>query len=162
MMASLAINYSDYVFIDFGSGKGKALLLAAEWPFKAIRGVEFAPALHRVAEANFRTYKNPAQRCLDLRSHCMDATEFELPADPLVIYFYNPFNELVLSTLLSRIRQSVKTSPRDVWACYYHPIAHRPLDESPFFSPVELTDVYRIYRLNPNSCRDDASAGIPV
>jgi hypothetical protein len=51
-IGSLPIHHEDFVFIDFGSGKGKALFLAAEWPFKAIIGVEFAPALHRIAESN--------------------------------------------------------------------------------------------------------------
>ena len=46
VLASLQIAFHDYTFIDFGSGKGRALLLASEFPFKRIIGLEFSPELH--------------------------------------------------------------------------------------------------------------------
>jgi hypothetical protein len=149
-IGSLPIHHEDFVFIDFGSGKGKALFLAAEWPFKAIIGVEFAPALHRIAESNIQTYRNPAQRCRDLRSINMDASEYELPAEPAVLYFYNPFSEPLLRKILERVRRSLEQNPRELWACYYHPHAHRPLDESPLFEVVSVTKSHRIYRARPD------------
>jgi hypothetical protein len=39
------IAFEDYTFVDFGSGKGRALLLASEYPFKRILGLEFSPEL---------------------------------------------------------------------------------------------------------------------
>jgi hypothetical protein len=46
----------DFTFIDLGSGKGRALLMASAYPFKRIIGVEFMPELHRVAQENIRKY----------------------------------------------------------------------------------------------------------
>ncbi|MBZ5489392.1 MAG: class I SAM-dependent methyltransferase [Acidobacteriia bacterium] len=46
----------DFTFIDLGSGKGRALLMAAQYGFKRIIGVEFMPELHRVAQENIRKY----------------------------------------------------------------------------------------------------------
>ena len=45
VMAALEIAFEDFTFIDFGSGKGLALLLAPEYPFRRIIGLEFAPEL---------------------------------------------------------------------------------------------------------------------
>jgi hypothetical protein len=47
VMAGLEIAFENFTFIDFGSGKGRALLLASEFPFRGIIGLEFAPELHR-------------------------------------------------------------------------------------------------------------------
>jgi hypothetical protein len=157
LLASLPIRHAEFVFIDLGSGKGKALLLAAEWPFKAVIGVEFAPALHQVALANFRTYSNPNQKCFNLCSRNTDVTAFEFPAEPSVLYFFNPFSEIVLRGVLENLHRSLAACPREVWACYAHPYAHGPLDASPDFELVSATTSCRIYRAHritgPSSVR---------
>jgi predicted O-methyltransferase YrrM len=50
-------------FIDFGSGKGRALWMASEYPFRQLIALEFSPELHRIAEANITRYFSPTQRC---------------------------------------------------------------------------------------------------
>jgi hypothetical protein len=144
-ISSLPIQHETYTFVDYGSGKGKALLLATEWPFKACIGVEFAPAFHCVAESNFRTYVNPAQRCRDLRSVNTDAAKFDPPPGPLVLYFFNPFMEPILSAVLKRIGDSLEHSPRDIWVVYSAPYA-RSFDESPLFDLVATVRSSRGYR----------------
>ena len=56
MMASLNINFQEFTFIDLGSGKGRVLLMAADYPFRRILGVELFPALHHVAQQNLDAY----------------------------------------------------------------------------------------------------------
>ena len=48
----------DFTFIDLGSGKGRVLLMASDYPFKKIIGVEFMPELHRAAQENITGYSN--------------------------------------------------------------------------------------------------------
>ncbi len=146
MTAMLPIDHGRFTFVDFGSGKGRALLLASEWPFKAIVGIEFAPHLHRIAESNIRSYRHAGQRCHALRAVCADATDFVLPDEPCVLYFYNPFGEVVLSHVLANVRRSLAGCPRDLWACYANPYAHAPLDDAPFLSLVHAAAGFRIYR----------------
>ena len=43
-------------FIDLGCGKGRAVLLASEYPFAHVIGVEIAPQLHRIAVENVARY----------------------------------------------------------------------------------------------------------
>ena len=43
MVESVTLAPGTHVFVDLGSGKGRALMLAASYPFKRIVGVEFSP-----------------------------------------------------------------------------------------------------------------------
>src|ERR1700733_6367017 len=52
----LALNYRRFSFVDVGSGKGRALLLAMDYPFREILGVELSPELDRIARANVARY----------------------------------------------------------------------------------------------------------
>src|SRR5277367_2346382 len=76
LMAALDFRFEDYTFIDFGSGKGRALLLASEFPFERILGLEFASELHKAAEENIRRYKSETQKCRDIASLNVDFADF--------------------------------------------------------------------------------------
>ena len=62
-LSALAIPHERFLFIDFGCGKGRAVLLAAELPFQRVVGVDFSQELVAIARNNWATYRNPAQRC---------------------------------------------------------------------------------------------------
>src|SRR5579871_1545033 len=49
LLRSLNANYSDFEFVDLGAGKGRTLLVAAEFPFRKIAGVELSPTLAETA-----------------------------------------------------------------------------------------------------------------
>lgn len=115
MLADLPEDLGDFVFVDFGSGKGRALLLASDYNFKKIIGVEFARELHAVAERNIAAYKNPRQRCFDIQAACMDAARFEIPDEECVFYFYYPFGEQVMSTVLDNVAASYARRPRRMY-----------------------------------------------
>jgi SAM-dependent methyltransferase len=146
MIASLPIRFEDHAFVDFGSGKGRALLLASDFPFRQITGVEFSPTLHAIAEENLRRYRSSSQRCTRLRSVCLDALELPLPDTPAVLYFYNPFAEEVMSRLLGRVRRSLEERPRSIYVIFYHAVLRELLAK---LGPLELfreTPKYCIYR----------------
>jgi predicted RNA methylase len=84
ILSELDIDYTKYVFIDFGSGKGRVLLLACEYPFKKVIGVEFARELHEMAVRNIRSYRSATQKCHDVQSVLCDATEYEIPPEPAI------------------------------------------------------------------------------
>jgi SAM-dependent methyltransferase len=121
LLSQLKISFEDFVFVDFGSGKGRALLLAAEFPFKRIVGVEFAPELHAIAQRNIRSYENPKQRCSNIESICMDFSEYELPDEPCVLYFFDPCEGSVLAKTLENIRSSLERRPRTIYLLYVAP-----------------------------------------
>ena len=71
LLRHLDVDYARFTFIDFGCGKGKVLLLAAELPFQRIIGIEFSPALARVAEENLKSYRGK-RRCSNVQVTCAD------------------------------------------------------------------------------------------
>jgi SAM-dependent methyltransferase len=85
------IPFENFTFIDLGSGKGRVLLMASEFAFRKIRGVEFSEVLNRTAQKNIENYRNPAQKCRDIEAVWSDAASFTPPPGPLIYYMFNPF-----------------------------------------------------------------------
>jgi SAM-dependent methyltransferase len=106
-----------FTFVDLGSGKGKALLLAGELPFARIVGVEFSEALHRQALRNVA--RSPHARRIVAR--CDDATRYHLPDDPLVLFLFNPFGEEVMRPLLERVLAWTRTHALPLYVVYVRP-----------------------------------------
>jgi hypothetical protein len=121
-----------YVFIDYGSGKGKALLLAADYPFDKIIGVELMPELHASAVSNIAIFRSEQQRCFDLTSVLQDAGQFEPPPAPLVCFFYNPFGPQVMKQVIERLLASLQRAPRPVYVVYGYPVYVRMFLKSGF------------------------------
>lgn len=118
MMQQLKRDISDYVFVDFGAGKGRTILLAAELPFSQVLGVEFAKELVVVARQNLQSYRSKTQKCRRMKVTEADATEYEFPREPLILYFYNPFAPEVFKRVLDNLIASLLTFPRDCVIVY--------------------------------------------
>ena len=103
-----------YTFIDLGAGMGRAMLLAAEYPFRAVVGVELHPTLARIARGNLAKWRAAGRARAPVRFHCRDAAEFPLPPGPCVAFLFNPFGAPVLRRVL---RAWSQTSPNgtDRW-----------------------------------------------
>jgi hypothetical protein len=119
-LGAVACDLDRFTFVDFGSGKGRAVLLAARLPFRRVVGVELAPELHQVAQRNLRAGLTPGRRA-DVELHCMDACEYELPETPLVLYLYHPFGPEVLAPLIRRVVASHQRAPRPIVVVYLNP-----------------------------------------
>ena len=101
--------------------------MACEYPFKSIIGVEFSPALHSVAELNYRKYKSPTQRCRNIELLRLDAAEFDLPDGPLVLFMYNPFDETIMRRMAENVAASLRRSPRPLTVVYFNPKVRAPV-----------------------------------
>ncbi len=153
LLSELAIDYRDYVFVDYGSGKGRALVMASDFPFKQIIGVELSRSLHEMAKENIRQYLTRNPNCHDIRSICSDATTFEPPDQPLVIYLFNPFKDEIMSVVLDNIRRSLRRQPRHIVVVYFNPVQRHLLDNAEFLAPSPMTPndgMWKIYETNPS------------
>jgi hypothetical protein len=112
LLAGLEIDHEEFVFVDYGSGKGRVLLIASELPFKRIIGIEFSQELNDQARRNIANFRSETQRCRNIELYCIDATEYVPPPEPAVLYFYNPFNEHIMRRVLVRVRDSLDQHPR--------------------------------------------------
>ncbi len=119
VLSELPIDYSPYVFVDYGSGKGRALSIAAHFPFMRILGVELSPKLCQICQNNINHLKRKQLKCQSIIIHCKDATTFELPQEPLVIYFFQPFKQEIFSIVLKNICRSLQQNFRHIIICAY-------------------------------------------
>ena len=95
----LDIDAAQFTFIDFGSGKGRVLLIAAEHPFREIIGIEFSRELHEIALRNISHLTREAR----VSSINVNAAEVELPRGGLVCYLNNPFGPPVIYRVAERL-----------------------------------------------------------
>ena len=146
---SLKIDFPSHTFVDLGSGKGRALLVASEYPFAEIIGVEFAAELHEIAARNIQSYRSKTQRCKKVRSVNLDAAEFEMPATPLVLYLFNPFRPAVLIPVLQRLQRSLDSQPREVTLIYTAPFHANLIEQETALRCVEQATYHNMYRFNP-------------
>lgn len=150
VLGSFDVVFKDYTFIDFGSGKGRALLLASEFPFKQIIGLEFSPQLHQIAENNIRRYRSTSQQCSNIQCLNLDLVDFNLPNEPLVLFFFDPCRVRVLSKIVSRIGQSLLDHPRPLYVAYVAPRREEEqlLASTPFLKQIlrSLEHNFCIYR----------------
>ena len=68
MIARITEPLERFTFIDLGCGKGRTLLMASQYPFRRIIGVELLSELHRIAQQNIRDFRSSLQRCSDITS----------------------------------------------------------------------------------------------
>jgi SAM-dependent methyltransferase len=140
-----SIDFTGFTFVDLGSGKGRALLMASDYPFRRIVGVELLPALHEIARQNLAQYHAESQKCFAVESVCADATTFALPEGPLVIYLFNPFPEAGLRRALAKLIESVEAHARPVYVVYHNPQLEPVVSETGRFTRIMGTHQYSIF-----------------
>jgi SAM-dependent methyltransferase len=145
-IASLPIDYANFVFVDFGSGKGRAILLASEFPFKRVVGVEFSEELHKIAQDNINHFSRNQSQCANVQSICMDAVDYPLPDADLVCYFCNPFDATLMRQMVAKMRESLLSRPRDVFILYYNAKEGHVFDGADCFERVETSGWIRVWR----------------
>jgi Histone methylation protein DOT1 len=115
---SLSINYPDYTFIDFGSGKGRAVLLAARFPFREVIGVEFAENLSRISQQNIIVFPKAEIQAGHVEAICADASQYDLPPEQLLIFLNNPFGKQVMEKVIENVVKSYQSNPRKMVIVY--------------------------------------------
>ena len=124
-LAALECQHENYTFIDFGCGKGRVLLVASQFSFRRILGLEFAPPLAEIASRNLNSYRCATQKCCNLEVIFTDVTNFELPREPEVLYFYNPFTVKIMNDVVQNIRDSLQRFPRPLIVLFSGPMVTR-------------------------------------
>jgi SAM-dependent methyltransferase len=140
-----SLDFRDFTFLDLGSGKGRTLLMASDYPFRRIVGVELLPALHRIAQENLRLYKNDAQKCFAMETICADANEFSFPEEPLVVYMFNPLPESGMRRVCANLERSLRERPRAVHVLYHNPLLEHVVSEGGVFRKLAGAAQYSVF-----------------
>ena len=141
------IDLTAFTFVDLGSGKGRALLMASMYPFARIIGVEVQPELDAIARQNIEVFARPGQLCRRIESLCADAREYHVPAENLVLYLFNPFPAYVLREVLEKLVDSAKRAPRPIFVLYNAPFERQEFERIAEFEPYCESPQFLIYHL---------------
>ena len=120
-----------YTFVDLGCGKGRPLLVASEFPFRDIIGVELSPPLAQVTQRNAAVIANRFPARTPVRVAVGDASNYPLPPGNLVIFLYNPFHAELIANVVVGVEAALATEARSIYVIYYNPIASHCFDGSP-------------------------------
>jgi SAM-dependent methyltransferase len=136
-IAALPLRPGDFSFVDLGCGKGRAVLIAAQFPFRRILGVELDPELCRIARANLALKPDWAARISVLQQ---DAASVIYPDGPLLVFLFHPFFPRILRRVLANLERQLRRSPREAWLLYANnPRYTRVLRRFPFLREVSET-----------------------
>jgi SAM-dependent methyltransferase len=149
IVRAAAIAPGEFVCVDFGSGKGRALVLAAECGFRRVIGVELAVQLHDIAQRNVAAFhsRRPSAPPIDL--HCGDAVNLPLPEGDLMLFFFNPFGKAVLGKVAGNITRALRERPRQIVIAYRNPLHAEVFDELDCVVPTVRNRSFALYRSRP-------------
>lgn len=142
-------DYSQYTFVDIGSGKGRMLFVAAEYPFRRVIGIEFVVSLHDAATGNIRRFRRSRQRSGPIESVNADATTVEWPAGPLVLFLFNPFGPDTFEAVLRSLQASLDRSPRHLVLVLLWPTLAPSMATMPAIRPHVQTPRFHVYEAGP-------------
>jgi hypothetical protein len=145
MLSAVPADATGFTFIDLGSGKGRTLMMASEYPFRRILGVELLPALNRVACENLQNYRRDKQQGSSMESICGDARDFQFPDEPLLVYLFHPLPEAGLRKVLENLEASIRRKGRPVFVLYHNPLLDHVLLASPVLRRIRGTHQYSLF-----------------
>jgi SAM-dependent methyltransferase len=136
-LSDLNINYNEFTFADVGCGKGRAMIVAAQFPFHSLWGVEISPELCEIARANLALRPEWANRASILNE---DAASVTFPQGPLMIMMFHPFLAPVLRRMLANLEAQLRKSPRTTYLLYArNPRYTEVLERFPFLQEISET-----------------------
>lgn len=130
-------------FLDVGAGMGRALLLAAELPFRRVVGVELNPTLARIAKRNLTIWRASGRAQASMRVVCGDAVEFPLPAGPCLAFLFNPFGATVMRRLLKSWSKALNERAEEFDLIYVNHEQEHILEQQAGFARLFLGKVAR-------------------
>jgi SAM-dependent methyltransferase len=154
-----------YSFVDVGAGKGRALLLAAELPFRKVIGVELSEELSHIAQKNVVRWNRVIRPKSKIRAIQGDAAKFRWPRTPLLVYLYNPFACTLVAQMAEKLAAAAASGSGLVDLIYVNPTctdtltsrglfvhlwtARIPMDEAdqmadPYGTTSDLVSAYRL------------------
>lgn len=118
MLDNIGAPHREFSFVDLGCGKGRVILVAAQYPFIRVTGVDISPALADIAQRNLVSFPLDLRRCENVEVMNADATAFEFPDTNVLLHLYHPFNGEVTAAILDRLHDSLEKTPRRVLIAY--------------------------------------------
>jgi hypothetical protein len=106
VLSAIKIDYGGSSLIDYGSGTGRALMVASLYGFKKVTGLEFSEKLCNITNENISKFLNRNNVVTKIDVLNLDVLEYSVPPDANVYLFYNPFDDYMMNQVMIKIKQS--------------------------------------------------------
>jgi hypothetical protein len=110
-------------FVDLGSGKGKALLIAGMFPYQKVVGVEIDSELSMEARRNIEQMRRKPRATM-IESITASVVDWKIPDDTSVIFMSNPFFGETFRQAMENVFASYDRKPREMHIVYMFPWEH--------------------------------------
>jgi predicted RNA methylase len=146
VLETLEIDYENFNFVDMGSGKGRVIMVASEYPFRSVTGVEISQKLCAIAQNNLRIFPTARQKSAVVHVQCMDAVLFPISNENTVFHFYHPFGADILRPVLNNIASVFGASDKMVRIVY---IWKQLPEIFPLFDQYGFRRLRHVWTINP-------------
>jgi hypothetical protein len=116
---------------------------ARRYPFARVIGIELSSELSAVAR-EIVDAERLRLRCRHVTIETADASEFVIPDDMNVAYFFNPFNGPTFEQVVANIVSSLDRVPRGLRIIYVNPVDHAALMATGRFKVVRRVRTTRL------------------
>lgn len=106
-------------FVDLGCGKGRAMVVAAHYGFKNIKGIDFAEEVCAEATQNMEALNG--KRGVNYSVICANVLDYPIQPEDTVFFMFNPFVNDTITAFLDKLEDSLLHHPRDVYFLYVSP-----------------------------------------
>lgn len=139
----------DSTFLDIGAGKGRVLLIASQYGFRKVVGIEFSGELCAIARRNVELFFRKAKPLSSIEVIETDAAKYRFQAEDRVFFMYNPFDAFIVAKVLDNLRSSLEENPRRIWLIYNTPKNHDVIKGSALFQSDSFYEIggnrFRVY-----------------
>jgi len=140
-LQQLPLHTREFSFVDCGSGKGRALLIASMFPFKRLIGVEYCAEFNSIARQNWQSFRPRSRHSCPVAEFITgDAAAYAFPPGPFVLFLYNPFGPVIMMQILKNLCASITMHPRPMYCVYVRPA------QSNIFSNSGFLRVFRSHK----------------
>ena len=131
MLDRCHIHPSDHdAILDFGCGKGGAMVSFLDYGFKKVGGVEYETKIYEVAKENFNRLgiKNEIELLNE------DARNVKEQLDSYNwFYFFFPFDKEIFTVVIDNIKASFMRKKRKIHIIYFTAMEYRFIEETGIF-----------------------------
>jgi hypothetical protein len=131
-------------FVDYGAGKGRVMLLASQYPFNAVGGIEFAEELHDNATMNIAQFPRSQMKCRNVECVLDDVVNITPVDGAAVHYFFNPFGPEIFAEVLKGIVASYHARPRRLYVILIDMAAAELMHKTGVFQEMRLPPAERM------------------
>jgi SAM-dependent methyltransferase len=153
----LKLDRQRFTFIDLGSGKGRVLLIAAQYSFKSVVGVEFSKTLHEIALSNISKFIAAGATHTNVISVNCDAGEFDFSGiGDKIVFCYNPFAADLMMRVLDSLNAAADRPGETIFAylggmpsVVQEKLNRFPIiDKGEFLTEFDTYEQYSIYQMH--------------